>query len=95
VIGGEGIIADKIQMYTGLDIATNKNQANDQGGISEVVRHLRAPHFHAEEVRPTVVGPSYEGPPFLCGPVIVAQNTKVVTMNYAFSAMRDIEVTTW
>jgi hypothetical protein len=44
---------------------------------------------------PTAIGPSYEGPPLLCGPVIVAQNTKGVTMNYAFSVMRDIEVTTW
>jgi tRNA A37 N6-isopentenylltransferase MiaA len=37
VIGGEGIIADKIQMYTGLDIATNNNQPNDQGGISHLL----------------------------------------------------------
>jgi hypothetical protein len=63
-----------------------------------LARHLRAihfPSFHAEEVRLAVVGPSYEGPSLACGPVIVAQNTKGVTMNYAFSGMRDTEVTTW
>jgi tRNA A37 N6-isopentenylltransferase MiaA len=37
VIGGEVIIADKMQMYIGLDITTNKNQSKDQGGIP---RHL-------------------------------------------------------
>jgi adenylate isopentenyltransferase (cytokinin synthase) len=37
VIGGEVIIADKMQMYIGLDITTNKNRSNDQGGIP---RHL-------------------------------------------------------
>jgi len=31
--GGEVINADKIQIYAGLDIATNKIRPNDQGGI--------------------------------------------------------------
>jgi tRNA A37 N6-isopentenylltransferase MiaA len=34
---GEVIIADKMKMYIGLDIATNKNRSKDQGGIP---RHL-------------------------------------------------------
>lgn len=33
VIGGEVINADKMQIYAGLDIATNKIRPNDQGGI--------------------------------------------------------------
>jgi tRNA A37 N6-isopentenylltransferase MiaA len=37
VIGGEVIIVDKMQMYIGLDIATNKIRLKDQGGIP---RHL-------------------------------------------------------
>ena len=39
--------------------------------------------FHTGEVRPAVVGPSYEKPPLLCGPIIVARNTKGMTMNDA------------
>ena len=33
VIGGEVINADKMQMYAGLDISSNKIWPNDQGGI--------------------------------------------------------------
>ena len=33
VIGGEVINADKMQIYAGLDITTNKIRPNDQGGI--------------------------------------------------------------
>lgn len=33
VIGGEVINADKMQIYAGLDITTNKIRSNDQGGI--------------------------------------------------------------
>jgi hypothetical protein len=32
--------------------------------------------FHVGKVRLDVVGPYYEGPPLLCGPVIAAQNTR-------------------
>ena len=33
VIDGEVINADKMQIYAGLDITTNKIRSNDQGGI--------------------------------------------------------------
>jgi len=33
-IGGEVMNADKMQIYAGLDIATNKIRPSDQGGIT-------------------------------------------------------------
>jgi adenylate isopentenyltransferase (cytokinin synthase) len=54
-IGGEVINADKMQMYAGLDIATNKIRPNDQGGIphhligviSSITDDLSIPSFRS------------------------------------------------
>jgi adenylate isopentenyltransferase (cytokinin synthase) len=55
VIGGEVVNADKMQIYAGLDIATNKIQPSDQGDIphhlfgviSSIAHDLSVPSFRS------------------------------------------------